>query len=213
MDKERDLKNFAVLLTRAAAAFDVSLNMTKIEAYWEILAPYRLEEIAEAILRYARNPDEGRYFPRPAEIIAAIHGNSRDQAFKAWTKVMTGISRVGGYSSIAFDDPLIHAVIEDMGGWQRLCVVEEKQLPFVAKEFQERYRGYVFSPPTRYPPYLPGRIESTNSAYGYGYEPPIMIGDAAKVVLVINGGSDQMLLITYPKNNFLKKLSQSIPTE
>jgi len=45
------------------------------------------------------------------------------------------------YASV-FDDVLIHVVIEDMGGWKD-CAIDDKQQPFVAKEFQDRYRGYI----------------------------------------------------------------------
>lgn len=176
MDKKNDYEMFAMLLARTAAYFDVSLSMMKIEAYWELLASYPLEEIAEAIVSYCRNPDGGKYFPKASEIIAAIYG---DESLRAWTKVTDAIARIGGYSSVAFDDPLIHAVIRDMGGWRKLCLLDKRQLSFVAKEFRERYRGYVFNPPLSYPSYLPGLFE----------KPVIMIGDADKASLVIASGS------------------------
>src|SRR5690606_2216267 len=49
----------------------------------------------------------------------------------------------GIYRSVEFDEPIIANVMKDMGGWMRLCMVTNKDYPFVKKEFIARYKDYV----------------------------------------------------------------------
>ena len=45
------------------------------------------------------------------------------------------MQRVGAYQSVAFDDPVIHAVIEDLGGWTKLCRSDLKELSYMEHRF------------------------------------------------------------------------------
>jgi hypothetical protein len=38
--------------------------------------------------------------------------------------------QVGAYQSVVFDDPLIHLVLEDLGGWIKICSTLIKDLIF-----------------------------------------------------------------------------------
>ncbi len=186
--QEEDLSRFATLIVGIGELYGKTFTANIIEIYWSALRDYSFAEVKEARDRHLKNPDVGRYLPKPADIVAAICGNSKNQAFMAWSKVEGAIRRVGSYTSVAFDDALIHAVINDMGGWQRLCSSKNEQLPFIAKEFQERYRGYVVLKPTAHPKYFAGIIESQNSVYGYIYDAPVLIGDSTKAREVLTSG-------------------------
>jgi len=59
--------------------------------------------------------------PKPADIIRAIKGNSQTQSLQAWSKVEDAIRLVGPYRSVVFDDLAIHGVLQEMGGWVKLC--------------------------------------------------------------------------------------------
>jgi len=209
----QDLSRFAALMVVIGEIYNKSLTQVVIGAYWNVLKPFRFEEVERAVYLHLGHPDIGQYLPKPADIIMAIKGNSCNQALQAWTKVMTAIQRVGCYTSLAFDDELIHAVIEDMGGWQKLCGIEDKQLPFIAKEFQERYRGYVVRRPNRYPKYLVGIIESQNSIYGYIYSPPVLFGDKTKAEQVMAAGKEGDYISAVSKELFFSKKSMEINTK
>lgn len=186
---DRDLSRFASLMAGIGVVYNKSLNQAVIDIYWNLLRAFSLEEVEKAIKCHCENPDVGKYLPKPSDLIMAMEGSSQNQALRAWTKVYYAIQRVGSYASVAFDDPLIHAVIVDMDGWQKLCWIDDKQLPFIAKEFQERYRGYVVRRPTKYPKYFIGVFESRNSLCQYSYAPPRLIGDETKVKQVMATGS------------------------
>ena len=185
----QDIPIFARLMTGIGEVYGKSFTMVVIDIYWNVLKDFKLEDVQAAVYRHIKNPDVGRFLPKPADIVMAIDGTSQNQALLAWTKVVSAIHRVGCYTSIAFDDALIHAVIEDMGGWWQICSIDTKQLPFVSKEFQERYRGYVIKKPIRYPRYFIGLIENRNNSFGYICDPPVLFGDKEKAKQIIATGS------------------------
>ena len=85
-----------------------------------------------------------RGFPSPAEWVKAIDGDAASKSLVAWTEIITAIRQVGHYESVVFADPLIHRVINDMGGWIFLCQQSERELVFLQKEFERRYRNYMY---------------------------------------------------------------------
>jgi len=135
----------------------------------------------------------------PADIVQMLQGTTVDSALIAWSKVDRGVRVVGPWRSVAFDDPLIHAVITEMGGWTALGNKEEGDWPFLKNEFSTRYRGYRSrSIVPDYPPVLIGMSEANNSKEGHQWnEPPTLIGNAktAQNVMLL-GTHKPMLAIT-----------------
>lgn len=191
---EQDVKRFAKIMIVTGEIYRKPFTSAAIEMYWNILKVYTIKEVEDAFKNHTENIDVGKFLPTPADIIMAIKGNSQNQALLAWTKVDLAIRTVGRYSSVAFDDFLIHKVIEDMGNWKKLCCVKEEEMPFIKKEFLERYRGYVVKNPSNYPKYLVGIIENQNSTYGYIYDPPTLIGNTEKAKKVIAAGQRSILV-------------------
>ena len=172
---------FAKLISGIGEIYSWEFSPQVIEIYWRILEPFSFEDVKAAIYRHIQDPDVGRFLPKPADIIMAIEGSSQNRALAAWSKVIWGLQRVGTHTRVTFDDALIHLVVMDMGGWIRLGNSEERQMPFIAKEFQERYREYVRRKPSKHPKYLYGRYASSK---------PVLIGDALKAQEVIATGED-----------------------
>lgn len=86
---------------------------------------------------------------KSVEIMSQVEGDAETRAIQAFAKVESAVRHIGRYSSIGFDDPIIHAVLNDMGGWIQFCNCKEGDIPFKANEFLKRYQN-------RYPRYLPG---------------------------------------------------------
>jgi hypothetical protein len=215
-----DKTRFAELITGLAQTFHTPISATDLEAYWRLLSQFSLEEIERAIASYCRSPKGHRFFPKPSELVALIVGSDADQALRAWSEVMRTIRGVGAYRTVVFDDPLIHAVIWDMGGWQALCSMLVNEEPFRAKEFERRYVGYVARPPTRYPRQLAGITDTVNAAQGYGQiRPPTLIGDEQKALQVLQKGQDSSQLLSFKgmtveqlANLYLNKIEEETPT-
>lgn len=179
--------------------------------YFSALQRFELEEIREALNRHVVDTDVGQFVPKPADIVRNIAGNTSTQAETAWTKVDTAIRRVGPHRDVCFDDPIIHAVITDMGGWIEMCRVTEKEFPFRHAEFVKRYRGYIGRPPQQYQARLTGTNNAHNARGGFALEAPMLVGDRVQAIEVLRAGSHEKPQIVHQggdvAENVLKRLA------
>ena len=154
-----------------------------------------IQQATKALSAHLMDPDRGQFMPKPADIVRQLHGTHADRSLVAWGKVREAMGRVGGYESVAFDDPAIHSAIEDIGGWTALCASTVDELPYTQKRFCDSHRAYS----TRggvHPPYLVGAHEVANRTAGRAVRPPLLIGDRDKAKEVISTGSVRRQQIT-----------------
>jgi hypothetical protein len=179
--------------------------------WWEAMKQYDLSAVADALNRHCVNPDSGQFAPRPADVVKMLQGSTQDSALVAWSKVDSTIRHKGTYVSVVFDDPVIHRVLLDMGGWVTVGSKDEDEWPFVRNEFVNRYRGYKSrSEVPEYPPVLIGIAEAQNSRSGFHSAPPLLVGDAAKAKMVLAAGSAKPLLqFTQASSGQVKQLEMS----
>lgn len=201
MDRS-DRAEFAKALTVVSELYGRALSQRLIALYWQVLKQFDWIDVRKAFQAHVTHPDVGQFFPKPADIVRLIEGGGETRALVAWTKVEKAIEQVGIYQSVVFDDPLIHRVLEDMGGWVEVCSLTLERLPFSAREFQKRYMGYVLKKPERYPKYLWGLFERDNTKNGYVPAPPILIGDAGKAKAVLEKGGGVPLLTAPLEKSF-----------
>ncbi len=186
--ESRDLGAFTQLIHRVSEGYGKSMSKSLVEMYWAALQGFDLVDVKRALQAHVVHPDAGRYMPKPADVIRFLQGDSRTQALRAWSRVVTAIREVGGYESVVFDDPIIHAVIRDMDGWIRLCQVREDELPFRGHDFQARYAGYVGYPLAAYPRQLTGRLAHQQGLADPPVDRLMCIGDKQKALQVYHNG-------------------------
>ena len=203
-DAPDERKRFAALLTGISDYYRREISTMAIKIYWEGLRQYDYEAIEKAMWLHTQSPDEaGRWMPQISDLTKMMVGRTSDQASLAWSKVNRAVHQIGPHVDVVFDDPLIHRVIDDMGGWVPLGSKEEKEWPFVAKEFENRYRSYRMSGQTpECPRILIGIANGSNAASGREKLGARLIGDRAACIALLNGpvtmlvGSDQINEIT-----------------
>ncbi|EMN7430334.1 hypothetical protein WB904_002863 [Vibrio parahaemolyticus] len=184
-------KRFAEILITNMAIYEKEVSGPMLNIWLEDLGQFDIHAIEQAFQRHRTNPDNGRFAPKPADITRLIGGTSSDRALSAWAKVKRGISSAGAYSTVVFDDVLIHTVLTDMGGWEEICRTNVEEMPFVAKEFENRYRTELFHPSMKHPKKLIGTTERENVSNGIGVtEPPITIGNIEQCRLTYKTGSN-----------------------
>lgn len=188
--QQSDYDDFAALIADVHAFYRQSVSPFGLSVWWAACQQWDLAAVRDALGRHAVNPDAGQFMPKPAYLVRLIGGRTVDTALRAWAKVDKAIRQVGTYRSVVFDDPLIHRVIEDMGGWVLMGTKTDDDWPFVAKEFENRYRGYAGRAET--PAYLrrlAGIAETENARGGHPVESPVLVGDEARARAVMAGGS------------------------
>lgn len=176
-------------------------NKPMLLMFWEVLKGYELDEIKAAVAKHLANPDSGHFAPKPADLVRMIEGDTATRVALAWGKVENAIRRVGPYDSLVFDDPMIHAVISDLGGWSDLCAVSEHELPHKGRDFSNRYRAYCSAPPATYPRVVAGITEAHAVSNSLPAPAPRLIGDKQKAAQVLAlGGTTGTLQISGPKS-------------
>ena len=89
--------------------------------------------------------------------MCAALGN--DVILEAWDKVEEALQRAGSYQRVAFDDPIIHLIISDMGGWIYWCRQTRQEISKKWPSFKRRYQHYATLPILPdYMPYVSGFI-------------------------------------------------------
>lgn len=185
-----DLIIFTKMLIDLGEVYSKTISVTLTNFYWQSLKHLGLPALKRAIEAHIKNPDHGQYFPKPADFIRLIEGSKEHRALKAWSKVRKAINQIGAYNTVVFDDALIHAVLQEMGGWINLCTTSIKEISFRANEFQKHYMIFLEQPPNSYPKYCCGIIENINNKKGYTTKNQIFIGDLEKAKQVMFTGSN-----------------------
>jgi len=150
---------------------------------------FDVEQVTKALSAHLMDPERGQFMPKPADIVRQLQGTHTDRSLIAWGKVFGAMQSVGAYASVVFDEGIIHAVIEDMGGWPKLCRCNNDELPFIQKRFCDSYKAYAGRSDLIYPAQLTGQHEQENSKLGYVMNrKPTLIGDQQKALAVNQSG-------------------------
>ena len=180
--EQTDMPKFAVLMARMGAHYSKTITEFIVEDYWQALKAFSLLQIEKAFLDYLQDPDKN-FMPTTNQLIRLILGSHEDKALNAWTDVLMAIQKYGAYQSVAFDDPIIHAVIQILGGWIQICRIKIDQQPYYAERFRKHYLVLLKNPPPK--ALLPSCLS------GILHEPPVRIGQDKSFLLVPNLTDEQ----------------------
>lgn len=89
-------------------------------------------------------------------------GTEQDRAVLAWDEATSAVKKHGFYKTVSFEDAVINAVIESMGGWEAFSNIEAEDVPFRKKDFLELYKA-ISGSARKLPEKLPGHFERINS--------------------------------------------------
>lgn len=178
-------------LTDVYGYYRVDLTPGTIRTWATAMNAYSVDAVLDALGRHAMNPDTGQFVPKIADVVKMISGSTKDAALIGWSNVDKAVRQVGPWQSVAFDDPIIHRVIHDMGGWVKMATgaATEKDWVFVGNEFENRYRGYLIrSDLGEFPSVLVGQTAVHNATCGGPLPVPMLIGDPQAAMQVVAGG-------------------------
>lgn len=186
-----DRGEFARLLTDALAFYGKDVSRFALDVWWQACQPFTLDQVSRALTRHAMDAERGQFAPKPADLVRQLSGTVSDKAMLAWGKTLDAASRVGAYTDVVFDDPAIHAAIEDLGGWPKFCRGDVKDLSYLQHRFSQSYTAYVGRDEFDYPRRLMGDRSPDDVYTKQGLPPPkpAVIGDVERARQVYRAGA------------------------
>jgi hypothetical protein len=170
-----------------------------LQVWLQAMQPFDMEQVRKAMSQHATDAERGQFAPKVADIVRILQGTVTDRAMLAWGKVHDAMGSVGAYTDVVFDDAVIHAVIEDLGGWPKCCRQPVDELSYLQHRFCEGYRAYASRGQFDYPKRLPGDRSADAEYEKRGLPPPkpAVVGDREKARLVYRAGGTGKAAISY----------------
>lgn len=114
----------------------------------------RMRRYLRPITLYAASKFDGYLTFEPTEEERNI--STRDQDLShitelAAAKVEKAMREGKGYQTVIFDDPAIHATLENMGGWSECYERYHERAEWFISSFKQRYRHLAMEPEARWP--------------------------------------------------------------
>lgn len=158
-----DSDEFQALLTDALAFWKQDATEFTLSVWWEACKGFTLEQVRKALTAHAMHPERGSFAPRPADFVRELQGTHTDRALMAWGRVSRAMAEVGAYATVDFCDPVIHAVVRELGGWALICRVPNDEQQFLQKRFCDFFRTYTTRGVAEAPLALQGDHDSENA--------------------------------------------------
>lgn len=189
--KQSEYSEFTRLLTDVMAYYRQDASIFVIELFWNACQNFEFEQVSKALTAHAMDAERGVYAPKVADLVRVLAGTTTDRAALAWGKVLESISSVGAYSDVVFDDPAIHASIEDCGGWVKICRSQTDDLSYLQHRFCQSHKAYAGRGTFEYQRRLIGDRSPDHEFLmrGIPLPKPAVVGDIATARKVYRGGN------------------------
>lgn len=190
----------ALFLSEALSYWRADLSRFSLTVWQQACEPFSLEQVRKAFTAHATDPQRGMFAPKVADIVRVLQGTHGDRSLIAWGKTLQAMSGVGAWRDVVFDDPVIHAVVHDLGGWIKLCRTHTSELGFVQHRFCQSYQAYAAQQDLSYPAVLAGECATAADYQRFGLPAPepMAIGDPHKARLVHARGSCGASHLVFP---------------
>lgn len=193
-----DADRFSQLLADVMAYYGKDVSEFTQGLFWNACAGFEFEQVARAFEAHAKDAEHGRFSPKVADLVRELAGTKTDRALLAWGKTLKAMSSVGAYQDVVFDDAAIHAAVEDVGGWPKLCRTTFDDLGYLQHRFCEAHRAYTKRGTFEFPRRLAGARDPDETFVKHGLPPPrpVMVGDieACRRVYELGGATGKSLI-------------------
>jgi hypothetical protein len=155
-------------VTALASSFSREADEPMFLGYELALDDLPIEAIERGVRRALR---ECKFMPSGAEL-RELCGDAKanDRAILAFQALGKAVAEHGYYASVTFDDPLINAAVNNLGGWQRICQIEtqEEWEKWFRKDFERVYTAFcrTGASPNQCSPLI-GHCDQYNRHTGY----------------------------------------------
>ena len=161
--ENQDKHEFEKLMVGCGEIYKREITKALLKIYFCVLEKYSIGQVQHAFNQHMINPDQGRFFPKPADLMAHLETSRdldvKDRAEIAWAAIHGAIERVGPYQKLELEDKQALAAVKAIGGWKKLCTCTYDQLIWLKKDFLQTYDTFENAPLETLPKNLPGLVE------------------------------------------------------
>lgn len=118
--------------------YDKELTEFAIRIWLDALAEFEVSEVEKAFDQHLKDPDCGRWLPKPADVIRQLRGDVEDEARMAWADVLEFV-RGGGYGLLT---GRARDAVNAMGGTSVIGRADEAQNGFLERRFLDYFKTY-----------------------------------------------------------------------
>ncbi len=175
--KENDRPRFTELVAGMSRTFGQEADEATYDGYWLGLSDLTIEAIQTAVATAMRTCEHMPTVVALRKLTGEITTPGR--ALVAWGVFERAVVQHGADRSVEFDDPVIHAVVRNHGGWPRCCQLPVSEFDkWLRQDFLKTYTALCstgISEEAGQP--LIGEHDSSNAMNGYHkhIKPPLQI--------------------------------------
>lgn len=161
-----------------------SMPDEQVKAWFAFLGELTVEQLKRGIVESLKTHHFAGFPPVGTirtNALAGVESNivPKDRPILAWQAVRDAVRRVGAYDSPNFADPVINAVIRELGGWPCLCDTPGDEMHWLERRFCAAYSALAGANlPEDQTKRLVGITEIDNARSGYRSE-PVRVADVA----------------------------------
>jgi hypothetical protein len=204
-------EEFAHCMAVLEAAYPrtAKLNRQQLDVWFDSLSDLTDDQLRHAVATAVRDGDDWPTISKLRRYSDSTGIDSKNRPLAAWQAVREAIPKVGAYMSPCFDDPVVNAVIRQLGGWPVVCETLTTEMKWLEKDFCKTYSALCNA---KLGDDLTGRLhglsEISNARKGY-LDEPIHVAH----VRCLTGNSNADKFITWIAESPSKPVSDTAKLE
>jgi len=151
--KSEDYNKFKTVIAGMCEVYDRVPSEVLLQVFWEDFKELTIDEFSKAVSDHRKDPDQGMFFPKTANLMKQIKGSSKQQhrsieerAELAWSEITTHLQRKGPYKTFTSKDGVSLAAFHAVGGMSKLSTADYEKMTWIKKEFISMYETYEKTP-------------------------------------------------------------------
>ena len=136
--EKNDYKIFAAAWRNALTIYGKDADTDVIATVFGTLQGYPLDEVLAAINEHLVDPNDGRFQPKPADIVRNIQRHANAVAGEAFDQIL---KQLNPYATPLFDDTRAAGAVCAIGGWQAICRINHNEIERTKARFIEAYNN------------------------------------------------------------------------
>lgn len=151
--KPEDQNRFREIMAGLGDYYKEKITKTLMTVFWEDFEDCNIDDFAKAVSSHRKDPDQGMFFPKTANLIKQLHGTGKQQARSiegkaelAWAGIIAHLTTWGPYQTYKSKDGVSLAAFHAVGGMSKLSTASNDDLVWIKKEFVSMYETYENTP-------------------------------------------------------------------